>query len=236
MNLPLITTPTYVDVIPSTKKKVEFRPFLVKEEKILLMAMESNSKEDMIRAVEQIFDSCIKSKNFDIKKLSSFDFEYLMLKIRAKSVGETIELNFRHNEEGCGHLNSVVFNIDDVKVHFDKTHTNKIMITDDVGIVMKYPDIYGIDNFELDEEESVDNIIKIFAGCVDYVFDQEQTYTDYSTDEIIQFIEGLNQAQFEKVGNFFQTMPRLRHDISFKCENCGSDVVTEVEGLQSFFI
>lgn len=235
MNLPLITTPTFTDVIPSTKKKIEFRPFLVKEEKILLMALESGEKEDMIRAIEQIFDSCVKTKNFDIRKLSSFDFEYLMLKIRAKSVGETIELNFRHNEDDCGHLNTVVFNIDDVKVQFDKSHTNKIMITDDVGVMMKYPDVYGIDDLNL-EEESVESIIKLFANSVDYVFDEEETYSDYSENEMIKFIENLNQAQFENMSEFFRTMPKLRHEINFKCEKCGKDVFTEVEGLQSFFM
>ena len=235
MNLPLITTPTFADIIPSTKKKVEFRPFLVKEEKILLMAMEGGENDEIITAIEQVFDACIKTKNFDIKKLSSFDFEYLMLKIRGKSVGEIIELNFRHEEDDCGHVNTVSFNIDDVKVQFDENHSNKIMINDDVGVVMKYPTVHSVQEFDI-EDESIENVIKVFAKSVDYVFDQENTYSDYSMDEMIKFIEDLNQSHFEKMGDFFKTMPKLRHDILFKCEKCGKDVFTEVEGLQSFFI
>ena len=235
MNLPLITTPTFTDIIPSTKMEVKFRPFLVKEEKILLMALEGGEKKDVVAAIQQIFASCIKTENFDIRKLASFDFEYLMLKIRAKSVGETIELNFRHDEDDCGHVNTVKFNIDDVKVHFDESHTNKIMIDDNVGIMMKYPDVYGVDDFDI-QDESVESIIRIFAACVDYVFDAKETYTDYSKDELIQFIENLNQGQFEKITQFFQTMPKLKHDIKFTCEKCGKEVTTEVEGLQSFFI
>lgn len=232
MSLPLITTPTFVDIIPSTNQEIEFRPFLVKEEKILLMALDSEDEKDSIRAIEQIFTNCIKT-DINIKNLSSFDFEYLMLKIRAKSVGETIELRFKHEEDDCGHINDVVINLDDIKVQFNENHTNKIMITDDVGVMMKYPTINNIDKVN---EVSINNIFEIFVNCIDYIFDEENVYNDYTENDLISFLENLNQGQFEKISEFFNTMPRLKHDIKFKCKKCKKLVKTEVEGLQSFFI
>lgn len=231
MSLPLITTPTFTDIVPSTKEEIEFRPFLVKEEKVLLMALESEDEKDAIRAIEQIFNNCIKN-DIDVKQLASFDFEYLMLKLRAKSVGETIELRFRHDENDCGHVNDVTINLDDINVQFTDGHSNKVMITDKIGIVMKYPTIQTVRNID---EITIDNIFKVFMNCVDYIFDDETVYNEYSKNELRAFLENLNQAQFEKISNFFETMPKLKHEINFKCSKCGEMVTTEVEGLQSFF-
>jgi hypothetical protein len=235
MNLPMLVTPTYVDVIPSTKQKVEYRPFLVKEEKILLMALEGNDREEIIRTVEQIFNNCIKTEGIDFKNLASFDFEYLMLKLRSKSVGEVVELNFRHNEDDCGELNSVEVNLDDIEVKFNDDHKDIVMITDEVGVKMKYPTIVSIESIDLEEENNIKNVFDIFVNSIDYVFDKDNVYSDYSKEDLIEFVENLNQAQFDKISNFFETMPKLKHEIKFKCKKCEKEVTTEVQGLQSFF-
>lgn len=226
--LPNLSTPEFTTTVPSTGKEIKFRPFLVKEEKILLFASESGDNADIISATKKIFENCILS-DLEFSELSFFDFEYLFLMLRAKSVGETIDLKLKHNKNGCEHINEITINIEDIKVETIPGHSDKFMLNDKYGVKMKYPTI----------EKSTDynevNTFDIIRDSIDYVYDNETVYDDFTKDEAEAFLESLSKTQFEKIGNFFTTMPKLRHEIKYTCPACNEDEVLLLEGLSSFF-
>jgi len=229
MSLPTIATPQFTTVIPSTGKEVEFRPFLVKEEKILLMALEGGDQNEMVKATHQIIDACLITK-VDTHKLSTFDIEHLFLQIRGKSVGEVIEMKVRHTDDTeCNHVQTVAINLEDIKVD-GEIQDGKIMITDDVGIKLRYPTMYDIELLEDDE-----SLYDVINNCIEYVFDKETVYSDYTKEEIKSWIDNLNQQQFGMISKFMEDIPRLRHEIKWKCNACGKDDSIMVEGLSSFF-
>lgn len=236
MGLPSITAPEYTLKLPSNDEEIKYRPFLVKEEKLLLFALESDKGEDKINAVAQMIDNCVLNEKFKSKSLPYFDFESLLLHIRAKSVGETSTVTVQHNKEGCNHENEVVINLDKIVVDSDDKHENQFSLTDQYSIKMKYPTIQTIMNFaELKNENDISKIIDMFADCIDCVYDGENVYDDFTKKEAVEFLESLSKEQFEKVALFFQTMPSSKIEVNYKCQGCGDEVKTMVSGFDDFF-
>ena len=238
MPLPKLATPTYELEVPSTGKKIKYRPFLVKEEKILLLAMETEDENQMANAVKVILGNCIQSPRFKIDSLSLFDIEYIFLNIRGKSVGESIELNITCPDDKETVV-PVEVNIDDIKVQKSKGHSNIVKLTDTVSVVMKYPsmDLFIKQNLK-SETSQVDDVFEIASLCIDQVVDGEEVYesSSFSKKEVLAFLEEMDTQQFLKVQQFFETMPKLSHKIKVTNPNTKvkSDVV--IEGLQSFFV
>ena len=231
MALPNIVTPEFITQIPSTGQEINYRPFLVKEEKILLMALEGQDSKEIQNAVLKILSNCI-STDIDVNKLSVFDIEYLFLQLRGKSVGEVIELKVGHEQADCNYKTDVKLKIDDIKVVGEKLDP-KIMLTDDVGVVLRYPNLNDFTKSMISEDsESLFNVIN---SCIEYVFDTDEVYNDFSPKEISEWVNSLNQTQFQKIVDFFQSSPKLEHDVTWTCEKCGETETIKLEGLQSFF-
>lgn len=232
MALPSISTPEFQTTIPSTGEKITYRPFLVKEEKILLMALEGNDTNEISDAVQKILKSCIIS-DVDVDKLSTFDVEYLFLQLRGKSVGEVIELTITHPDGECQHRTDVSVKIDDI-VLSNLDNETKIMMNDEVGVKMKYTTMRETLNLGSDLSET-ETLFKLITMSIDFVFDQENVYSDFTPQEIEDWINTLNQTQFKKIVDFFQGMPKLEHEVKWTCEKCGQEDSIKLEGLQSFF-
>ena len=232
MALPEIATPTYTLTIPSTKKKVKYRPFLVKEQKILILAMENEDQEQILDAITNTIKSCLITK-VDMATLALFDIEYLFLQIRARSISEEIEMRVTCGDDGETTVD-VKFMVDDVKVNFPKGHTNIIELDNNLTIEMQYPDLdyFAKINFM---DEKVDEY-ELVAKCIKRVYVGEDDFTSDSLDESKAWVEGLTNNQFEKIQSFFETMPTLRHVL--KVKNPKTKVVNEVvlEGLSDFFV
>ena len=232
MALPEIATPTYTLTIPSTKKKVKYRPFLVKEQKILILAMENEDQEQILDAITNTIKACLITK-IDMATLALFDIEYLFLQIRARSISEEIEMRVTCADDGETTVD-VKFMVDDVKVNFPKGHTNIIELDNDLTIEMQYPDLdyFAKINFM---DEKVDEY-ELVAKCIKRVYVGEDDFTSDSLDESKEWVEGLTNNQFEKIQSFFETMPTLRHVL--KVKNPKTKVVNEVvlEGLSDFFV
>lgn len=231
MSLPSLVTPEYTIQIPSTKQKINYRPFLVKEEKILLTAMEAGESEDITKAIKNVMRNCILS-DVDIDKLSFFDFEYIFLMLRNKSVGNTLDLTFLHDCKEPKVENRVIVDLDSIKVTFPKEHTDKIMIDDTYGVKMKYPTLGDTDSYQ---NLNTKNILNILSNCIEFVYDDKNVYDEFTEEEMNAFIESMNKNQLEKILEFFQTMPSLQHTVKYECKNCKKKVSHEVKGLTSFF-
>ena len=232
MALPEIATPIYTLTIPSTKKKVKYRPFLVKEQKLLILAMENEDQEQILDAITNTIKACLITK-IDMTTLALFDIEYLFLQIRARSISEEIEMRVTCADDGETTVD-VKFMVDDVKVNFPKGHTNIIKLDDNLTIEMQYPDLdyFAKINFM---DEKVDEY-ELVAKCIKRVYVGEDDFTSDSLDESKAWVEGLTNNQFEKIQSFFETMPTLRHVL--KVKNPKTKVVNEVvlEGLSDFFV
>ena len=236
MALPTMNLPTYELEVPSSGKKIKFRPFLVKEEKVLLLALESDNEQNIRDAVQNLLKSCISSR-IKIEKLSSFDLEYIFLNIRAVSVGEIVEINVTCQDDGETNVRYNL-NLTDVKVDFPKGHSNKIMLTDNTGVIMKYPSFNRfVDAQFANKEVTEDTVLDIIAESIDQIFQGEEVYDESTTTpkEFKQFVESLTNTQMEKIQGFFQTAPKLEH--KFKVTNPKTDVESEytLSGLASFF-
>ena len=232
MALPEIATPIYTLTIPSSKKRVKYRPFLVKEQKLLILAMENEDQEQILDAITNTIKACLITK-LDMSTLALFDIEYLFLQIRARSISEEIEMRVTCADDGETTVD-VKFMVDDVKVNFPKGHTNIIKLDDDLTIEMQYPDLdyFAKINFM---DEKVDEY-ELVAKCIKRVYVGEDDFTSDSLDESKAWVEGLTNNQFEKIQQFFETMPTLRHVL--KVKNPKTKVVNEVvlEGLSDFFV
>jgi rubrerythrin len=244
MALPKIDVPIYTVDLPLSKKSVRYRPFLVKEEKILLMAMESNDEKEILESIKQIINNCCLD-DIDVETLPVLDVEYFFLNLRARSINEISELQYKCNnlvkddkgeEKECGNVVKMKLNILDVKPEFNEKHSNKIELSKNLGIVMKYPNIKMVTN--VNDENDVEKIIKIVSNCVEYIYDENNIYykKDIDETELIEFIESMNKEQFSKIQDFFNTIPKLKKDMNFKCGKCGYSEKIEVEGIQNFFV
>jgi len=238
MALPKLNVPVYEAILPSTEKVIKYRPFLVKEEKLLFTAQESGD-EAVLPAVKQIIKNCVQGE-LDIDNMPLFDIEYLFLRLRAKSVGEEVTLGLKpwgcpqNNGELCEFTTEVSVNLEEIKCVKDKKHTSKIMLDDKIGIMMKYPDIS-----QMNMGESENDILgmKIIKNSINMIFTEEDTHErDSFTDkELDEFVDSLNTKQMDKIRNFFETMPTLKHTVKYNCKTCGEEKETTVQGLNSFF-
>tara|TARA_B100000427_G_scaffold327409_1_gene338084 strand:+ start:319 stop:1035 length:717 start_codon:yes stop_codon:yes gene_type:complete len=237
MPLPQINTPTYELVLPSTGKKIKYRPFLVREEKILIMALESEDMQQISTAIVDTLSQCILTKGVKVEKLATFDIEYLFLNIRAKSVGETVEVGITCPDDGQTQVQQEI-EIDSIKVKKDRSHKNSIKLDDTLSMKMKYPsmDQFIASNFD-QNYDNVDTTLGMIIGCIDMIYNEEESWNaSESTDkELSEFIEQLNTKQFKLIEKFFSTMPKLTHTI--KVTNPETKVESEVvlEGLAAFF-
>ena len=234
MALPTMDLPTYELVVPSNKKKIKFRPFLVKEEKVLLMALETDDEKNIKNAVFELLKSCI-STRIKLESLASFDLEYIFLNIRAVSVGEIVQMNVTCQDDNETQV-KYNLNLTDVKVIFPKGHNSKIMLTDKLGVIMKYPSFDGFVQGQFTNNTEFD-VIKVVAESIDQIFDEEEVYDESTTSkkEFIQFVESLTSPQLEKIQKFFETAPRLEHSFKVTNPNTGKESEYSLRGLQSFF-
>ena len=234
MALPKVVAPTYELELPSNGKKIKYRPFLVKEEKVLLIAMDSGDEKQITQATVDVINACVTSR-IKIQDLPSFDLEYVFLKIRAASVGEEITVNVVCLDDNKTKVQHTI-NINDVKVFKPKGHTEKVMINKTVGVIMKYPKLDHFIEFGVRGETDMDGL-DIIVGCIDQIFDGEDVTesSDCTTKELKEFIESLTQRQFNKVSKFFETMPKLQHKFDVVNPNTKKSSTYTLEGLQSFF-
>lgn len=237
MALPKVETPRYELQVPSTGKMVTYRPYLVKEDKILMTAMESQNNSQMIRAVKDVISACTDGE-VDISNLTMFDLEYVFAKLRSKSVGETSTVGIKCTE--CDSKNDVELNLDDVQVNVPKDDSSKtIHLTDDVGVVLRYPSVSALNEAESQSASGsdVDMVFSLVIACIDSIFSGDEVYdTDQqSHKDMVEFIESLSAEQFNRIRAFTDEMPTATIDTDFKCMNCGADNHIEVKGLPNFF-
>jgi hypothetical protein len=236
MALPVLTTPTYELVVPSTDRKLKYRPFLVKEEKILLVAMESEENNQIIQAVKEIVAECTFNK-IDLGNMPMFDVEYIFLQIRSKSVGETSNLKLLCKDDGETYAD-VKIDLSDIQVSVDEEHTNKIELNDEMGIIMTYP---TIDSFSGTGISAIDssNMLEVIATCILQIYDKkgEEVFEakDQTKKELNDFIEQLNTKQFQDVQKFFDTMPKLQHEVTVKNPKTKVENQVVLSGLNDFF-
>lgn len=240
MALPKLDVPVYNLELPSTGKEIKYRPFLVKEQKLLLMASEGEDPREMVDSMRQIINNCC-VEEIAVEELPLFDIEYIFLQLRSKSVGETSNVKFRCKniieEKECNGIVEIDIDLSKIKVQKNEKHNNKIKLTENLGMIMKYPRIELLTSIENLKENSMDDVITIIAQCIDSVYDSDEVYNskDHTVEELQGFLLGMTQQQFEKVQLFFETMPRLKETVNFKCEKCKAEDTIELEGLQSFF-
>ena len=238
MPLPTISTPTYELTLPSSNRKIKYRPFLVKEEKILILAMESQDSKQIARAVKDVITKCILSKGIKVEKLATFDIEYLFLNIRGKSVGEQIEVMVTCPDDNKTQV-PMSINVDTIKVQKDENHSHDIVLDDVYTLRMKYPSLTEFikNNFGALEDMNVDDTFELIASCIDQVYSEEESWAseECTKKELITFIESLNSSQFKKVEKFFETMPKLSHTVTVTNPNTQVESDIKIEGLQNFF-
>jgi len=238
MPLPTISTPTYELTLPSSDKKIKYRPFLVKEEKILILAMESEDTKQIARSIKDVITKCILSRGIKVEKLSTFDIEYLFLNIRGKSVGEHIEVMVTCPDDGKTQV-PMSINIDSIKIQKNDEHDKDIKLDDTYTLRMKYPSLaeFTKTNFGSMNEMKVDDTFELIASCIDQVYSEEESWShqECTKKELSDFIESLNSNQFKMVEKFFETMPKLSHTVKVTNPNTKVESEIKIEGLQSFF-
>ena len=238
MPLPKIATPTYELELPSTEQPVIYRPFLVKEEKLLVLALESEDTKQITTAIKAVLKSCVLTKGIKVEHLPTFDIEYLFLHIRGKSVGEEIEVNITCPDDEKTQV-PITLNLDDIKVQKNDNHNNQIKLDDNLMMELKYPslDQFIKNNFDFDEKNQMEQSYDLIGTCIDKIYNEEEVWAtaDCTKKEIKEFLESMNSSQFKEIENFFETMPKLSHTI--KVTNPKTKVENEVvlEGLASFF-
>ena len=238
MPLPTIVTPTYDLELPSTGKKIKYRPFLVKEEKLLVLALESEDTKQITTSIKTVLKNCIETRGVKVESLPTFDIEYLFLHIRGKSVGEDIEVNLICPDDGETNV-PVTINIDDIKVQKDKSHTKKIKLDSSLMMEMKYPSLEEFikNNFDFTDDLDMDSSFDLIASCIDKIYNAEEVWStaDCTKKEVKDFLEQMNSLQFKEIENFFTTMPKLSHSIKFKNPKTSVENTVVLEGLSSFF-
>ena len=235
MALPTLKAPEYTTTLPSTQETVAFRPFLVKEEKILLMAQQGKDKDEIIRTVYKLLENCIKTP-INPDTLPMFDIEWLFLQLRSKSVGEEVELRLKHlDDPNCDGVTDVVVNLNEVKVSKPETHSNIVQIDDNLSMTMKYPNLTSLNIGDL-ENPDINQMFGLLKNCIVNVFDKETVYNDFSPQELEEFLGNLGQTQFKRIMDFFSTSPKIKHDVTFTCAKCGKPVKYTLEGLMDFFL
>ena len=240
MALPKIDTPVYELDLPLSKKHIRFRPFLVKEQKNLMMAMEADDKETIERNIRQVLTNCTLSDNFDVDRLPVIDVEYYFINLRARSVGEIVENKYICTNEvdgvQCSNKMETKFNLLDITVDINPNAKDIIQLTNKISIKLKYPEFSLIDKLKK-KETAVDIAFEVVVDSIEYIYDGEQYYHASETpkEELLQFIESLSQEQFSKLEEFFDNLPKMNRQVEMKCGKCGFDHTISMEGLESFF-
>jgi len=238
MPLPKISTPTYELELPSTQKKVRYRPFLVKEEKVLLIALETEDTKEITNAIRAVIKSCVLTRGIKVETLPTFDIEYLFLNIRGKSVGEVIEVNLICPDDGVTEVKKNI-PIDDIKIQRTDGHTNQIKLDDNIMMELKYPslDQFIKNNFDFAEGNQMDQSFELIGSCIDKIYTEEEVWSssDCTKKELTEFLESMNSSQFKEIENFFESMPKLSHTIKVKNPNTEKESDVVLEGLASFF-
>jgi hypothetical protein len=238
MPLPKIATPSYELELPSTGESIQYRPFLVKEEKLLVIALESEETKQITTAIKTVIKNCILTKNIKVEALPTFDIEYLFLNIRGKSVGEELEVNIICPDDGETQV-PVKINLDDIQVQKNENHTNKIKVDSAIMMEMKYPslDQFIKSNFDFNDKNAMDQSFELIGSCIDKIYTEDEVWSasDVTKKELTDFLESMNSSQFKEIEKFFETMPKLSHTI--KVTNPVTEIESEVvlEGLASFF-
>jgi hypothetical protein len=238
MPLPKISTPTHELELPSTGQTIQYRPFLVREEKLLVLALESENTKEITTAIKNVIKNCIQTKGVKVESLPTFDIEYLFLNIRGKSVGEEIEVNIVCPDDGETYV-PVKIDIDEIKVQKNEEHTTKIQVDQSIVMEMKYPslDQFIKNNFDFNENNSMDQSFDLVASCVDKIYNEEEVWSaaDVTKKELIEFLDQMNSSQFKQIEKFFETMPKLSHTVKVKNPNTEVESEVVLEGLSSFF-
>ena len=238
MPLPKIATPTYELTLPSTGKPIQYRPFLVKEEKLLVLAMESEDTKQITTAIKSVLKNCIQTKGVKVESLPTFDIEYLFLNIRGKSVGEELEVTLLSPDDGVTEV-PVTIGLDDIRVTKNDNHTRQIKLDDTLMMEMKYPslDQFISNNFDFNEKNQLEQSFDLIASCVDKIYSEEEVWAaaDCTKKEIKDFLEQMNSTQFKEIETFFETMPKLTHTVKFVNPNTKKENEVLLEGLASFF-
>jgi hypothetical protein len=238
MPLPTIATPSYELTLPSTKKPIKYRPFLVKEEKLLVLALESEDNKQISTAIKQVLKSCIQTRGIKIENLPTFDIEFLFLNIRAKSVGEEVEVTLTAPDDGVTPVN-VMINIEDIEVQEQEGHTKQIKLDDSLMMEMKYPslDQFIKNNFDFGGNATLDQSFELIASCIDKIYSEDEVWAaaDSTKKELVEFLEQMNSTQFKQIEKFFETMPKLQHNIEIVNPKTKVKSTVVLEGLNSFF-
>jgi len=238
MPLPKIATPTYELVMPSTKQTVKYRPFLVKEEKLLVIALESEDSKQITTAIKAVIKNCISTKGIKVETLPTFDIEYLFLNIRGKSVGEEVEVNITAPDDGVTPI-PVTINLDDINVIENEEHSKQIKIDDSLMMEMKYPslDQFIKNNFDFEGSNNIDQSFSLISGCIDKIYTEDEVWAaaDCTKKEITEFLEQMNSIQFKQIEKFFETMPKLSHTVEIVNPSTKVKSSVVLEGLSSFF-
>ena len=238
MPLPKIATPTYELELPSTGGTVKYRPFLVKEEKVLVIALESEDTKQITTAIKNVIKNCIQSKGIKVETLPTFDIEYLFLNIRGKSVGEEIEVNVTCPDDGVTQV-PITINLDDIQVQKNEEHTNRIKLDDTIMMEMRYPSLEQFikNNFNFEDGNAMEQSFDLIATCIDKIFTEDEVWAveDCTKKEIVEFLEQMNSSQFKEIEKFFETMPKLSHSITVKNPKTKKENAVVIEGLAGFF-
>ena len=238
MPLPTIVTPTYELELPSTGKKIKYRPFLVKEEKLLVLALETENTKDISTAIKTVLKNCIQSRGVKVENLPTFDIEFLFLNIRGKSVGEEVEVNLIAPDDEETQV-PVTINLDDIQIQKTEEHTNKVKLDDALTMEMKYPslDQFIKSNFDFTEEVNMDQSFDLIASCIDKIYNEEEVWStaDCTKKEVKEFLEQMNSMQFKEIETFFDSMPKLSHSVTFTNPKTKVESTVVLEGLSSFF-
>tara|TARA_B100000927_G_scaffold223066_1_gene182876 strand:+ start:1429 stop:2148 length:720 start_codon:yes stop_codon:yes gene_type:complete len=238
MPLPTIVTPSYELELPSTGKKIKYRPFLVKEEKLLVLALETEDTKQISTAIKTVLKNCIQTRGVKVENLPTFDIEYLFLNIRGKSVGEEVEVNLVAPDDEVTQV-PVTISLDDIEIKKSEEHTNKVKLDDSLVMEMKYPslDQFIKSNFDFTEEVSMDQSFDLIASCIDKIYNEEEVWStaDCTKKEVKEFLEQMNSMQFKEIEKFFETMPKLSHSVTFTNPKTQVESTVVLEGLSSFF-
>jgi T4 bacteriophage base plate protein len=238
MPLPKISTPTYELELPSTAQKIKYRPFLVREEKLLVLALESEDTKQITTAIKTVIKNCIETKNVKVESLPTFDIEYLFLNIRGKSVGEEIEVNIICPDDGETTV-PIKINVDDIRVQKNSDHNKQIKLDDNIMMEMKYPslDQFIKSNFDFNSDNTMDQSFELIGSCIDKIYTEDEVWSaaDVTKKELMEFLDQMNSSQFKKIEKFFETMPKLSHPVKIKNPITGVESEVTLEGLSSFF-
>ena len=238
MPLPRIATPTYELELPSTKKTIQYRPFLVKEEKLLVLALESENTKQITTAIKTVLKSCIETKGIKVESLPTFDIEYLFLNIRGKSVGEEVEVNIIAPDDGITEI-PITIPIDEINVTENEEHSKRIKLSDDLMMEMKYPSLeqFISSNFDFSDNVNMEQSFDLIASCVDTIYSEDEVWStaDVTKQEVIDFLEQMNSMQFKQIEKFFETMPKLSYEVKVTNPKTKKKSTVVLEGLSSFF-